>query len=312
MRFPKLLILGMLLSIFVTGCKKDDDGPEPVEIRDRGEQAIADDEAITAFLETHFYNYEEFENSSANFDYLIEFDTIAGENSDKTPLIESDLLTTRTITRDEVDYKVYILKVREGVGEHPTFADSTFQNYKGQLLNENVFDNTANPVWFDHPGILSEANPGIAVTGLTAALTEFGGASGFEVADDNTVTWNNDFGIGAVFVPSGLAYFASGTPSIPAYSPLIFSFKLYGINQADHDGDGIPSFMEDIDNNIDVRNDNSDSDPAPNYLDRDDDNDGTLTIEEIKINEDGTVVFLDLNNNDIVDHLDPDQFYTED
>lgn len=312
MRFAKLLILGMLLSIFVIGCKKDDDGPEPVEIRDRGEQAIADDEAILAFLETHFYNYEDFENPAADFDYQIVFDTIAGENSNKTPLIESDLLASRTITRDEVEYKIYVLKVREGVGEHPTFADSTFQNYKGQLLDETLFDNTANPVWFDHPGTLSEANPGIAVTGLTSALTEFGGASGFEVAEDNTVTWNNDFGIGAVFVPSGLAYFASGTGSIPAYSPLIFSFRLYGVNQADHDRDGIPSYLEDIDNNEDVRNDNSDTDAAPNYLDRDDDNDGTLTIEEIKINDDGTVEFLDLNNNDIDDHLDPDQFYTED
>lgn len=312
MRFAKILILGVLLSTFVIGCKKDDDGPEPIPIRDKGEQAIADDEAILAFLETHFYNYEDFDNPAGDFDYQIEFDTIAGENLNKTSLIESVLLTTRTITRNDVDYKIYVLKVREGVGEHPTFADSTFQNYKGELLDETLFDNTVNPVWFDHPGTLSEANPGIAVTGLTVALTEFGEASGFEVADDNTVTWNNDFGIGAVFVPSGLAYFANGTASIPPYSPLVFSFRLYGVNQADHDQDGIPSFREDIDENEDVRNDNSDTDNIPNYLDRDDDNDGTLTINEINVKEDGTVEFLDLNGNDIEDHLDPDQFYTED
>lgn len=309
MRLTRLLIIGVLCSTFFIACKSDDDnGPQVIPIRDLGEQAIADDEAILTYLQTHFYNEEDFQNPAENFDYRIEFDTINAENSDKTPLIDSELLSTKTITRDGIDYKIYILKVREGEGEHPTFADSTFQNYKGELLNETVFDNTINPVWFDHPGTLTQANAGIAVTGLTEALVEFGEASGFEVNPDNTVTWENDFGIGAVFVPSGLAYFNRAQGAIPSYSPLIFSFQLYLVNQADHDRDGIPSFMEDLDENRIVRNDDSDGDTAPNYLDQDDDGDGTPTRDEIIINEDGTVEFIDKNNNDIPDHLDPDAF----
>lgn len=309
MRLTRLLIIGVLLSTFYIGCKSDDDnGPEQVPPRDQGEQAIADDEAIISYLQTHFYNKEDFENPAEGFDYKIRFDTISEENSDKAPLIESDFLSTETVTRNEVDYTIYILKIREGVGAHPTFADSTFQNYKGELLNRTVFDNTVNPVWFDHPGTLTQSNSGIAVTGLTQALTKFGGASDFTVNADNTVSWSNDFGIGAVFVPSGLAYFANGTATIPAYSPLIFSFQLYRVNEADHDRDGIPSHMEDIDGDEILSNDDSDGNTIPDYLDTDDDGDGTLTRDEIVINEDGSIEFPDTSGNGIPDYLDPDTF----
>jgi len=299
----------MLTSISIISCKKDDDtGPEAVPVRDRGEQAIEDDEALIAYLQTHFYNEEDFENPSEGFDYRIKFDSIAGVNSDKTALIDSDLLETKVVTRNEVDYTVYILKIREGVGAHPTFADSTFQNYRGELLNEISFDNTANPVWFDHPGTLSQGNPGIAVVALTEALTEFGGASNFVVNEDNTVTFTDDFGVGAVFLPSGLGYFSNSQGAIPAYSPLIFSFQLYKVNEADHDQDGIPSYLEDLDNDRIVANDDSDENTIPNYLDVDDDGDGTLTRDEITINEDGTVSFPDRNGNGIPNYLDPDEF----
>lgn len=256
MRLTKLFILMVLTSISIISCKKDDDNePEPVPIRDLGEQAIEDDEALISYLQTHFYNEEDFQNPAEGFDYRIKFDSIAGSNIDKTPLIDSDLLATKVVTRNEVDYNIYILKIREGFGEHPTFADSTFQNYKGELLNQISFDNTANPVWFDHPGTRTQGNPGIAVVALTETLVEFGGASNFSVNDDNTVQFTDDFGVGAVFLPSGLGYFSGSQGSIPAYSPLIFSFQLYKVNQADHDQDGIPSYLEDLDNDRIVAND---------------------------------------------------------
>ena len=46
-------------------------------------------------------------------------------------------------------------------------------------------------------------------------MPEFKGASGFQVNPDNTVTFNNDYGIGAMFLPSGLGYFANGQLDIP-------------------------------------------------------------------------------------------------
>ncbi len=309
MRLTKLFILMVLTSISIISCKKDDNNePEEVPIRDRGEQAIEDDEALISYLQTHFYNEEDFQSPAEGFDYRIKFDSIAGSNADKTPLIDSDLLETKVLTRNEVDYTIYILKIREGFGAHPTFADSTFQNYRGELLNEISFDNTANPVWFDHPGTFSQENPGIAVVALTEALVEFGGASNFDVNEDNTVQFTDDFGVGAVFLPSGLAYFNNPTSIIPAYSPLIFSFQLYKVNQADHDQDGIPSYLEDLDNDRIVANDDSDENRLPNYFDADDDGDGTLTKDEITINADGSIVFPDKNGNGIPNYLDPDEF----
>jgi len=310
MRLTKLFILMVLTSISIISCKKDDDtsGPDVIPIRDQGEQALEDDEALIVYLQTHFYNEEDFQSPAEGFDYRIKFDSIAGTNADKTPLIDSDLLETKIVTRNDVDYTVYILKIREGVGAHPTFADSTFQNYRGELLNLISFDNTANPVWFDHPGTLSQANPGIAVVALTEALVEFGGASGFNVNDDNTVQFTDDFGVGAVFLPSGLGYFNSAQGNIPAYSPLIFSFQLYKVNEADHDQDGIPSYLEDLDSDRILVNDDSDGNSLPNYLDSDDDGDGTLTKNEITINTDGSIIFPDTNGNGIPNYLDEDDF----
>jgi len=310
MRLNKLFIIGVFASTFLISCKKDDNNDAvTVPPRDRGEQAIDDDEAILAYLQTHFYNAEDFQNPDANFNYIVNFDTITGDNANKTPIIDSDLLTTKIVRKDSVDYTIYILKIREGAGDKPTFADSTFQNYKGELLNQDLFDNTANPVWFDHPGTLTQANPGIAVVALTQAMLEFGEGSGFSINEDNTVSWNNDFGIGAVFLPSGLGYFNASPPSIPAYSPLIFSFQLYVVNEADHDQDGIPSYMEDLDGDGILYNDDTTTIGTPNYLNADDDLDGTPTREEITINEeDGSIEFTDENSNGIPDYLDPDTF----
>ncbi len=89
---------------------------------------------------------------------------------------------------------------------------------------------------------------------------------------------------------------------------LIFSFQLYIVNQADHDLDGIPSYLEDLDNDRIVANDDSDEDTLPNYLDTDDDGDGTPTKDEITINEDGTVSFPDTNGDGIPDYLDTETF----
>ncbi|CAM4341603.1 FKBP-type peptidyl-prolyl cis-trans isomerase [Gillisia hiemivivida] len=309
MRLTKLFILMVLTSISIISCEKDDDNERvAVPVRDPGEQAIEDDEALISYLQTHFYNEEDFQNPAEGFDYRIKFDSIAGLNADKTPLIDSDLLETKVVTRNKVDYNIYILKIREGFGAHPTFADSTFQNYKGELLDQISFDNTASPIWFDHPGTRTQANSGIAVVALTEALVEFGGASDFIVNDDNTVQFTNDFGVGAVFLPSGLGYFSVSQSSIPAYSPLIFSFQLYKVNQADHDQDGIPSYLEDLDNDRIVANDDSDENRLPNYLDADDDGDGTLTKDEIIINTDGSIVFPDRNGNGIPNYLDPEEF----
>ena len=95
-----------------------------------------------------------------------------------------------------------------------------------------------------------------------------------------------------MFIPSGLAYYGSSSSTIPAYSPLIFSFKLYEIERADQDGDGIPSYLEDVSPTVDrymyvlnegvVNPDDTAGDEVPDFLDIDDDGDFFTTAGEIK------------------------------
>ena len=79
--FKNLLIL-LISCVCLWNCSEDD-GPEPIPPRDRGEEAIRAQAEIEEFLETHFYNYEDFQADPENFKLV--FDTIAGDNASKTP-----------------------------------------------------------------------------------------------------------------------------------------------------------------------------------------------------------------------------------
>ncbi|HLT51939.1 MAG TPA: hypothetical protein VKZ93_08270, partial [Arenibacter sp.] len=93
----------------------------------------------------------------------------------------------------------------------------------------------------------------------------------------------------------------------------IFKIDLFAMSQTDHDNDGIPSFMEDLNGNGYLYDDNTDSEQeikdriqaAANFLDPDDDGDGKPTREEIVIDGDGNITFPDTNGNGIPDYLDP-------
>ncbi len=302
MNYRNFLALVAVLLICVA-CPKDDDGVITVPPRDRGEQAEDDDELIVEYLSTHFYNYEEFENPLENFDYQIRFDTIAGDNSDKIPLINRQELRDTIYSRFDTPQKLYILEVRQGSSEKPpsTYADSVLSEIKGFNLNGSTFENVPNPVWFDLANVF--------VSGFQIGLSGFKGAgSGPIVNSDGTSTYEN-FGIGAVFIPSGLAYYNIPQSGIPPYSSLVFTFSVYDVEITDHDGDGILSIDEDLNENgflFDEDEDNTDGDVAFNFQDPDDDNDRVLTNLEIIIDISGTVTFLDTDGDGVFNHLDTD------
>ncbi len=292
-----LALLIIMLTITVS-CKKDDGGgPNIIPPRDRGEEAIRAQAEIEAFLETHFYNYDEFLADPTNF--KIKFDTIAGDNASKTPLMEQvDSKEVTDRTDPDVKYKLYFLKVRLGEGTQPKFSDYTTNTYEGLLLNLDLFDSSVIPVRFD----LTEI-----ITGLQEAMIEFKGAGNVISNPDGTLTFE-DYGIGAVFIPAGLAYYQAPPPTggLKAYEQLIFSFELFASEVSDHDGDGIPSYMEDRNNNHFLLDDNTDSDGTPNYQDIDDDNDGRLTEYEIEVDGDGNITFPDVDGDGTPDYLDSD------
>ncbi len=310
----KLIFTLIIAVIALVSCNDDDDGGSGNNYRDRAEVAAENQQEILTFLETHFYRLED---NPANTNYqIMVFDTIAGENADETALMDSEFLKSKSVSDGEVDYTLYYLEIRKGFEAEyqPTFADNVVLTYKGELLDGEIFDQSINYTNFSLPVI----NGVGAVRGFSEGVTEFKGASGFVSNADGTVTYNDDFGIGAVFIPSGLGYFGApplGT-NISAYESLVFSFQIYKGIQNDHDNDGIPSYMEDLDNDKDLMNDDSNNDRNPDFSDTDDDNDGVLTIDEIEVNDangDGwispdEIILTDSNNDGTPDYLDPDVF----
>lgn len=288
-----LFVLGLML-LGIVSCKKDDDELPSVVLRDRGEQYLVDIDSIETYLETHFYNYEEFEADPNSTTFKIVFDTIADENMDKTPLI--DQVSYKMVTDfEDVEYKLYYLKVREGLGEQPTFADSSFATYEGNTIYGDVFDSKINPIWLRLPQ---------TVQGFREVISEFKGASNYYENGDGTTTFE-DFGIGAMFIPSGLGYYELTQSGISAYSPLIFRFQMLEANEADDDNDGVLNIDEDIDDDRNLYSDDTDDNLVPNFLDPDDDGDGILTIYE-DLNEDGDPTNDDSDGDGIPNYLDED------
>lgn len=282
------------LLIFLYACKKDD-SDQVEEIRDLSEQTSADNSALIEYLETHFYNYEDFENNPDKYPIDIKLDTIADDNNNKIPLINQ--VTKKTIELingdDIVNADLYYLVSRQGKGNRPSVADSTFVTYRGNLLNGLKFDEKVYPVWFDLISV---------VRGFREVLPEFSDGT-FSIRADGTFDFK-DYGQGIFFIPSSLGYFSNNTGSIPAYSPLIFSVSLYLVNQSDHDLDGILSIDEDVNKDNNPLNDDTDNDGIYNLFDSDDDGDGILTSNEYDQNEDG--IPDDSDNDGIPDYLDSD------
>jgi hypothetical protein len=320
----KRIGIGLLFPLLWISCNNDDDniglGGIVVPPREFDEVAAEDEAEIEEFLQTHFYNYEEFETPPADFDYKIRIDTIAGDNADKTPLI--DQVESEVIRRSASDFgleqdsgeiplTLYYLtaKRREPSPEglSPTIGDSVLVRYVGAYLDGKAFDATPNYVWQELPFFLR---------GYQVAMTKFisGSEDAFFVNTDGTSGFTNN-GIGMMIFPSGLGYYNDNSRGVIPYSPLIFTVDLgLVVEDTDSDNDGIPSYLEDVDGSGDLFDDNTDEEVelnslnaiiTVNFLDSDDDGDGTPTRDEIEF-IDGELTFPDSDGDGTPDYLDPD------
>lgn len=319
MKLNKTVLLASFTALSIISCG-DDDGANITPPRDVTEVYLENDADLVEYLQTHFYNYEDFENSTSS-DIQIVLDTIAGDNQNKIPLIDQVQIKSVDVTDADdntVPHNLYYIIAREGVGVQPHTSDSTFVTYRGNLLNGNQFDYSSVPTWFDLLRV---------VRGFSEFIPEL--KTGEYVGLDNGLPVFENYGKGVAFIPSGLGYFNNAEGSIPSYSPLIFKIDLLTYNIADHDDDLVPSYLEvdengsfdldtdgdlvpnlydndddgdgvltrneDVDGDGDPTNDDTDGDGIPNYLDDDDDGDGILTKDELG----------DSNNDGIPDYLDP-------
>jgi hypothetical protein len=300
----KILKSTLLLFVLIGLLSCKDDENTSIYVVPYAEQEPIDNAAITEFLSTYYFNEEDFINQSQNFQFDIEFSTEATSGTfTRTPLIDfvgnviNDFtIITKTINVEDVEHTLYILKVIQGEGvEKPRFCDEAFLSYEGTLLNNTVFDNALNPIQLD----LSAT-----VKGFSESASEFNVATNSIDNGDGTFTYEN-YGVGAVFMPSALGYYESGAGSIPPYSPLIFKLKVYDATELDHDNDGIPSYLEDLNDNRDLLDDDTDDDTIPNYQDANDDEDPIQTIDE-DANNDGDYSNDDTDGDGIPNYLDPD------
>ena len=277
-------------------CSKDSSSIEEIPANDIGPQYVLENDSIVEFLQTHFYNYKDFENLSSNNTVELLIDTISGDNSDKISLF--DQVSTLSIdieddNQEMISHNMYYIINREGNGDSPTVADSVFVAYKGMTLGNTTFDNRKNPTWLDNTTVVRGFKE------FTALLKR----GDISTNNDGTYLLSN-YGIGMAIMPSALGYYNNSTLLIPAYSPLIFQINLTTYNSTDHDHDGINSIDEDLNGDHVFSNDDTDEDNLPNYRDADDDGDGVLTIDEYDADGDGVVD--DTDGDGIPDYLDND------
>lgn len=275
-------ILLFVVTLFIYSCTKDD-GTSVEPARDYSDQYLKDIDSIDKFIDTHFM--------TVDADYNVTFTEITDETPG-TPIRNNPNLQFKMIDNydedgDDFQYKVYYIKLREGVNERPTRVDSVFASYKGVLATTTAqFDYAEQPVWFQLEGV---------VRGWSEIFPLFKTGTYDTDEGPNPVTYDN-YGAGVMFLPSGLAYYnnSSSSGTIPAYSNLIFSFKLFELQYKDHDRDGIPSRFEvatqlnSDESNLDEYNKesnfldyDSDDDEYANMFDIDDDADGIQTRGEI-------------------------------
>lgn len=274
MKIKLNLFFVLMATLLFFACPNDeDDGIIVVPQADRTEQQAIDGPLLIEYLETHYYNSEELNgisNPSINDIVITKL-----EEGESLPVGHSFLVNdveTGTVNYQDADYTYYILRVNQGGGNTFNFADDIRLNYSGNTENGNVFDSSTNPVVFDLTGL---------IPGWTIIAPTFNTASTFEFNDDGTVSYENA-GVGVMFLPSGLGYFSSSIAGISPYSNLMFKFEIFQSEENDHDNDGVPSYLEDIDGNgfVTDEEDNTDGDNIADFLDVDDDGDGVLTINE--------------------------------
>jgi len=273
-KYSKIFLFLLVLVIF--SCEEDEETIISVPESDRTEQQVIDNDSLVGYLNTHYYNSSEVNDmTNPSINDLMFIELLDGEEvpSDHSLLIDN--VEIKTTTHMDVEYMYYVLKIKQGEGEmSPEFTDDIKVNYWGALTDGTVFDQTTTPIVND----LSTFIPG-----WHRVLPDFNTSDSFESNIDGSVSYSG-YGMGAMFIPSGLGYFSTYQDGIPTYSNLIFKFELMQTESNDHDSDNIPSYMEVSDSNqYDLYGFDTDEDSAPDFLDTDDDGDGTITADEIQI-----------------------------
>ena len=291
------LYFSLFCSVFILFSCNKADSLTVVPVRAFDVQYADDIAIIEDYLNTHYIIVEGNQDVTISkiTDPLVQSSMMSMLNSESYPK-----LLVKEVEANDITYKIYYFKLREDyeTGNAPSKADSVLASYNGTYLSykteivDEVSTLTLLATQFEYapfPTLFLRLDT--AVRGWREILPLFKAGQKIDVSGQPTSY--TDFGAGVLFIPSGLGYFnvpqsspASGV-TIPSYSPLVFSFKLYDVKYTDQDQDGILSNDEDLNGDGDFTNDDTDGDGVQNLYDVDDDGDSYLTKNEIKI--DGVV-----------------------
>ena len=273
-------ILPIVTLFLVLACQDDDDATvEPP--RDFTEQYKADTLAINTYLREHYITVTNAAGYTTDMDVVI---TKIPDNGTQTSIWDMPNRQTRMVkvaSQNDLEYEVHYLNLRQGIPTNPKPCnfDSVFVSYRGTLLNGSQFD------YVQVPSVMFRLET--LIRGWGEIIPQFNTGSYIDAGDGTTIF--EDFGAGVMFLPSGLGYYNVSQVGIPAYSPIVFSFKLYEIERLDQDNDGIPTYLEDVPNDLGIKDgyitidDDTDGDGVPDFRDIDDDGDQILTKNELKI-----------------------------
>ncbi|WOC40313.1 FKBP-type peptidyl-prolyl cis-trans isomerase [Polaribacter sp. HL-MS24] len=283
-------IFALLIVIAIVAACGNNTNSIPVDDFDHEAQALIDNDSLNSFFSKHYYDAD--------------VDSLKTLVDGALPLSRDEKLKTLNVTENEIDYKLYYYENNIGNPTvdkgFPTTMDSVFVKYKGFRISKTdsispSFDGKQIPIWFTLNAV---------IRGWSHGLVNF--KNGDNVTSNGPITYENG-GKGILFIPSGLAYRNTYSGAILPNENLIFYIDLYDfVKDTDHDNDGVPSSEEDPDGDGDPRNDDTDGNSNPNYLDTDDDGDGVLTIKE-DANGDGNPSndFSDSANPNLPDYLNP-------
>jgi len=286
----KLLLLSVIA--FLVSCKKDNPLSGVVSVPPAKLDSIraVNDEALINFLKGHTYR-EGSISEVAEGDISLWDDSRLGTTSINIRPSEFNL-DEAEYTMDEIEngvpHNLYYFVVNPGVGIQPSVADSVYVQYTGRNLDLSIFDEVKQGgSWFDLATIQA---PFQGFRGFAEGVPFFKASEGVEENLDGTFTAINP-GHGFIFFPSAMASYNTITADIPQYGPIFFEITLIEALATDHDGDGILSILEDRNGNGYLYDDNTDEDyenenrlPVANdFLDADDDGDGTPTKCEISL-----------------------------
>lgn len=282
----KFYFILSMLSLALFSCSKNKE-EEVTPPREYSEQYATDIKDIEEYLKTYY-----IEEVTADFD--IKISKIPTGGTQKSIWEQTTYpLKFREVNLHGLKYKLYYLVLNEGIDESPSNVDAVFTAYKGDYLQQvtkdgvttltvTEFERSSNPQQFFQ---LTSV-----IRGWSEVFPLFKKGT-YTSNSDGTVSYK-DFGAGVVFIPSGLGYYNSGSGSIPSYAPLVFNVKLYEVQRNDQDGDGIPSYLEDLDGDgymysftnttlyptkPTTNPDDTDGDGVPDCFDVDDDGDNYTT-----------------------------------